>query len=72
MRSAARYHLAGVNLEDVDARALVGVRELDLAVDAPGPQQRRIQDVDAVGGHQHLHGVTGETFVREGKTAGGS
>ena len=40
--------------ENVDPRRLGGVRELDLPVDAPGPQKRRVEDVDAVCGHQDL------------------
>jgi len=43
-----------VDLQDVRARRLIGVGELDLAVDAPRPQQRRVEDVEAVGRHDHL------------------
>ena len=48
-------HLPAVDLQDVEARALIGVGELDLAVDPAGPKQRRIQNVDSVGRHQNLH-----------------
>ena len=50
-------HLAGVDLEDLGAGLLVGEGELDLAVEAAGAQQRRVQNVDAVRGCQHLDAV---------------
>jgi len=37
-----------VNLHDARARLLVGVRELNLAVEPARPQQGRVQNVDAV------------------------
>jgi hypothetical protein len=43
-----------MDLQDVKARALIGVRELDFAINTPGPQQRRVEDVNPVGGHEHL------------------
>ena len=58
------------SLEDVQPRGLVGVGELDLAVDAAGPQQRRIQDVDAVGGHEHLAAAAAAAGGREGGERG--
>mmetsp|Transcript_13197 Transcript_13197/g.33484 ORF Transcript_13197/g.33484 Transcript_13197/m.33484 type:complete len:417 (-) Transcript_13197:74-1324(-) len=51
---ADEVHLARVDLEDVQPRRLVRVRELDLAVDPSRAQQRGVQDVDAVGGHEDL------------------
>lgn len=52
--AAHEVHLARVDLEDVHARALAGVGELDLAVDAAGAQERGVEDVYPVGRHQHL------------------
>jgi hypothetical protein len=43
-----------VDLQNVKAGALIGVWELNLAVNAPRAQQRWVQDVDAVGGHEDL------------------
>jgi hypothetical protein len=43
-----------VDLQDLEARGLVGVRELDLAVDAPRAEERRVENVDPVCGHQDL------------------
>src|SRR5207248_1884418 len=41
---------ARVNLEDLRAPLAVGAIDDDLAVEAAGPQQRRIEDVGPVGG----------------------
>ena len=41
---------AGVDLEDPLAALAVGPVDHDLAVEAPGPQQRRVEDVGPVGG----------------------
>ena len=41
---------AGVDLEDVLAAFAVGAVDDDLAVEAAGPQQRRVEDVGPVGG----------------------
>ena len=41
---------AGVDLEDVLAALAVGAVDDDLAVEAAGPQQRRVEDVGPVGG----------------------
>lgn len=49
-----QVHLARVDLQDVKPGGLVGVGELDLAIDPARPQQRRVQDVNPVGRHQHL------------------
>ena len=43
-------HLAHVDLEDLLAADDVGVRHHDLAVEAAGPQQRRVEHVRPVGG----------------------
>mmetsp|Transcript_31970 Transcript_31970/g.75966 ORF Transcript_31970/g.75966 Transcript_31970/m.75966 type:complete len:221 (+) Transcript_31970:65-727(+) len=56
---AHEVHLARVDLEDVDPAALARVGELDLAVDAAGAQERGVEDVHAVGRHQHLDLVGG-------------
>ena len=39
-----------VHLEDLAAAVAVGAVDDDLAVEAPGPQERRVEDVGAVGG----------------------
>mmetsp|Transcript_46588 Transcript_46588/g.120614 ORF Transcript_46588/g.120614 Transcript_46588/m.120614 type:complete len:231 (+) Transcript_46588:90-782(+) len=51
-------HLAGMDLEDAPLGLLVGQRELDLAVNAAWTDHGRIQGLDAVGGHDHLHVAT--------------
>ena len=51
---ARQVHLAGVDLEDVQAGGLVGVGELDFAVNAPRAEQGGVQDVNPVGRHQDL------------------
>lgn len=56
---AHQVHLPRVDAQDVDAGRLGRVRELDLAVDAARSQQRRVEDVDAVRGHQDLDLVGG-------------
>eukprot|EP00955_Chlamydomonas_euryale_P009987 107350-Chlamydomonas_euryale.AAC.8 len=62
--AACEVHLAGVDLEDVDARGLVGVRELNFAVNAARAQQRGVEDVNAVGCHEHLDLVGGFEAVK--------
>lgn len=47
-------HAAGVDLEDAPLGLGVWQRELDLAVDAPGADERRVERLDAIGGHYHL------------------
>jgi hypothetical protein len=49
-----RWRHLGVDLEDVGAALEVRQAELDLAVQAAGTQQRRIQRVRPVRRHQHL------------------
>jgi hypothetical protein len=39
---------SGVDFEDLEAALLVGQRDLDLPVQAAGPQQRRVQRVRPV------------------------
>jgi hypothetical protein len=43
-----------VDAHDLGARILAGMRELDLSVQPPAAHQRRVQDVGAVGGSNHL------------------
>ena len=43
-----------MDLEDVGAPLEVGQPELDLPVEAAGPQESGVEGVGAVGGHQHL------------------
>mmetsp|Transcript_18452 Transcript_18452/g.46683 ORF Transcript_18452/g.46683 Transcript_18452/m.46683 type:complete len:537 (-) Transcript_18452:109-1719(-) len=50
---ARHVHLARVDAQDLGACVLVGVRELDLAVEAARAHERRVQDVGAVGGGNH-------------------
>ena len=45
-----------MNLEDRQAGTLVGAIDGDVAIEAAGAQQGRIEDVGAVGGGQHDHG----------------
>lgn len=58
-------HTPGVDLEDIHTRCLVGVGELNLAVYSPGAQQRSVQDVNAIGGHEHLQEIGGEKWPRK-------
>ncbi len=50
----AEVHLAGDGGEDEALLTPVRDRELDLAVEAPRPQQRRVQRVRPVRRHDHL------------------
>jgi hypothetical protein len=54
IRTSHQIHLAGVDLENVSAGTLVGVGELDLSVNAPRPDERVVEDIEAIRGHQHL------------------
>lgn len=58
VNAAHQVHFAAMNLQDVESGALVGVGELDLAVDPARPQQCCIQNVYPIGGHQNLHQQT--------------
>ncbi len=44
----------GAHLENEALLAAVRERELDFTVQPPRPQQRRVQCVCAIGGHDHL------------------
>mmetsp|Transcript_10758 Transcript_10758/g.33951 ORF Transcript_10758/g.33951 Transcript_10758/m.33951 type:complete len:292 (+) Transcript_10758:2279-3154(+) len=48
-------HLGRVDAEDVPLGLDVGHRELDLAIDPAGPEERRIERLDLIGGENHLH-----------------
>mmetsp|Transcript_4816 Transcript_4816/g.9962 ORF Transcript_4816/g.9962 Transcript_4816/m.9962 type:complete len:201 (-) Transcript_4816:1065-1667(-) len=51
---AVHVHLARVDLHDARAPLLRGQRELNLSVDAPRAEQRRVEDVDPVGRRDHF------------------
>mmetsp|Transcript_18451 Transcript_18451/g.46679 ORF Transcript_18451/g.46679 Transcript_18451/m.46679 type:complete len:312 (-) Transcript_18451:612-1547(-) len=61
---ARHVHLARVDAQDLGACVLVGVRELDLAVEAARAHERRVQDVGAVGGGDDLDVVGGREAVQ--------
>ena len=48
-------HLAGVNFQDFAPAGDVGRADENLAVEAAGPAERRIDGVDAIGGADHDH-----------------
>ena len=48
-------HVAGVDLEDRQAALVVGPVDGDVAVEAAGPQQGRVEHVGPVGGGHHDH-----------------
>ena len=56
-------HARRVDREDLAPRPLVRHREFDLPVDAPGPDERRVQRLDAVRGHYHLSRATSNIQV---------
>ena len=56
-------HLPAVDLQDLRPGFLVGQRKFDLAVQAAGPQQGRVEYVDAVGGGEDLDAVVGGEAV---------
>mmetsp|Transcript_19304 Transcript_19304/g.42066 ORF Transcript_19304/g.42066 Transcript_19304/m.42066 type:complete len:233 (+) Transcript_19304:116-814(+) len=47
-------HFPRVDLENVQPSVFVWIGKFDLAVDPAGPEQRLVQDIDAIGGHNHL------------------
>mmetsp|Transcript_7587 Transcript_7587/g.22193 ORF Transcript_7587/g.22193 Transcript_7587/m.22193 type:complete len:302 (-) Transcript_7587:494-1399(-) len=47
-------HLGSQHLKDKSLLAASGLRELDFAVEAPGPQEGGVEGVGAVRGHDHL------------------
>ena len=57
--SGAERHLAHVDLEDLLAAREVGIGHHDLAVEAAGTQQRRIEHVGPVGGGDQDHALVG-------------
>ena len=74
VNSAHQVHLSAVDLKDLKPalyltrtarpHRLVRVRELDLAIDAAGPEQRGVQNVNAVGGHDDLDAIGGLEAVQ--------
>ena len=48
-------HVAGVDLEDRHAALVVRPIDGDVAIEAAGPQQGRIEHVGPIGGGQHDH-----------------
>mmetsp|Transcript_11163 Transcript_11163/g.19080 ORF Transcript_11163/g.19080 Transcript_11163/m.19080 type:complete len:284 (-) Transcript_11163:605-1456(-) len=62
--SPHQIHLAGVDLQNIQARRLGGVGELDFAIDASRTEQRRVQKFHAVSCHQHLNFVGGLKTVQ--------
>ena len=44
-----------MDLHDSRSGFLVGMRELDLAVETSGSEQRGVEDVDAIGGGNHFN-----------------
>ena len=57
LRVVGERHLAGVDFEDLAAAGDVGRADEDLAVEAAGPAERRIDGVDAVGGADDDDGI---------------
>jgi hypothetical protein len=51
-------HARRMNVEDAPFGGGVGHWELDFAVDTAGAQQRRVQTLDSVRGHNHLTTTT--------------
>jgi hypothetical protein len=64
--SAMRLSL-GVHLEDGLALLVLGQRHDDLAVEAAGAQQRRVEDVGPVGGRHHHDALGGLEAVHLGQ-----
>jgi len=81
----AQGHPAGVDLEDLQPPLHIRGQNVDLPVEAPGPEQGRVKDVGTVGGgedddgliggetvHFHQEGVQGLTpFILSAGTAAG-
>jgi hypothetical protein len=44
-----------VDLQDLHPRLLVGQGNLNLSIQAAGPQESRVQDIWPIGGHDHFH-----------------
>jgi hypothetical protein len=68
VRTSHQIHLAGVNLENVSAGTLIGVGELDLSVNAPRPDERVVEDIEAIRGHQHLDAGARLETIKLGKS----
>jgi hypothetical protein len=51
-------HALGVDLEDLRTALEVRKAELDLTIQTTGTQQRRVERIGSVGGHQHLDVTT--------------
>ena len=62
--TSGQVHLSRVDLQDVETSLLIWWRELYLAIDATGSEQGRVQDVDAVGGHDNLDVLGGLEAVQ--------
>ena len=59
--------VAQVHVEDRDPLVLGGERHDDRAVEAPGPQQRGVEDVGTVGGRHHHDALGGLEAVHLGE-----
>ena len=51
---SGQVHPPRVDLQDLQPGLLTGSRKLNLTIDAAGTEQSRVEDVDAVGGHDDL------------------
>lgn len=47
--------IGGMDLDDIEAALLIGQRNLNLAIETTRSQQRGVQRVWTIGGHDHLH-----------------
>ena len=65
--SGARRLLLAVHLEDGEPLVELGQRDDDLAVEAAGAQQRRVEDVGPVGGRHHHDALGGLEAVHLGE-----
>mmetsp|Transcript_35283 Transcript_35283/g.77247 ORF Transcript_35283/g.77247 Transcript_35283/m.77247 type:complete len:206 (+) Transcript_35283:531-1148(+) len=43
-----------MNAQDIQTRLFAGIRELNLTINSPRSQQAIVQDINSVGGHDHL------------------
>lgn len=62
--SSREIHLSAMNSQNLQSRRLIRVRELNLSIDAPRPEERGVEDIDAVRGHQDLNVVRGLEAVQ--------
>ncbi len=65
--SGAERHLARVHPQDRHAALVIRRVHDDLAIEAAGPQQRRIEHVGPVGGGQHDHALVAGEAVHLGE-----